>query len=38
MSREALVAEIDRRLALFAVTRRPADYPMWLIMQAMRNR
>ena len=38
MSREDLITEINRRLALFKATRREADYPTLLIRQAMQRR
>ena len=36
MTRDELVVEINRKLALFKVTKRPADYPeylIWLVLQ-----
>lgn len=31
MSRDQMIAEVNRKLALFRITRKPADYPAHLL-------
>jgi len=31
MTREQMIAEVNRKLALFRITRKPADYPAYLL-------
>lgn len=36
MSREQMIAEVNRKLRLFWITRKPADYPAYLLQKLAR--